>query len=141
MDEILKRIPHRPPFLFVDRIIELEGQTIKTQKDVLPTEPYFEGHYPDRPIMPGVLICEAIFQSGAILVAHLKGDVGGGVPMVTRINNVKFRVPVLPGDLLDMEVTLKETVANAFYLTGKGSVGGKTVVTVEFTAMLVEDEA
>lgn len=144
-DEILKYIPHRPPFLLVDRILEHRGNIIKTQKQVRPDEPWFRGHYPGNPIMPGVLICESVFQSGALLMAklaeHNNAFSNENFPIITRINNVKFRHAVFPGDLMEMEVVLKEQVGPASYLTGQVRVGAKTVLTLEFTAMFVKETA
>lgn len=144
-EEILKYIPHRHPFLLVDRILEHNGNTIKTQKQLRPDDLWFKGHYPGNPIMPGVLICESVFQSGAILMAKLAEDKGAlaneNFPVITRINNVKLRHAVFPGDLMEMEVVLKEQVGPASYLTGQVRVGGKTVLTLEFTAMLVKETA
>lgn len=144
-EEILKYIPHRHPFLLVDRILEHNGNTIKTQKQLRPDDLWFKGHYPGNPIMPGVLICESVFQSGAILMAKLAEDKGAlaneNFPVITRINNVKLRHAVFPGDLMEMEVVLKEQVGPASYLTGQVRVGEKTVLTLEFTAMLVKETA
>ncbi|MBI4382880.1 MAG: beta-hydroxyacyl-ACP dehydratase [Nitrospinae bacterium] len=185
MEEVLKYLPHRPPFLLVDRILERDGNRIRARKTVHAEEFWFEGHYPGKPIMPGVLICESVFQTGAILMAMLAGEapeptgstglapgerpvamppradaeaelsaavrrpghpapgrsLGGKVPVITRINNVKLKHAVLPGDTMEIEATLKEKVGTAYYLTGKVMVGGKTVVTLDFAAMLVEETA
>jgi 3-hydroxyacyl-[acyl-carrier-protein] dehydratase len=144
-NEILAHIPHRPPFLLVDRIVEQSGNMIKTQKQVHADEPWFQGHYPGNPIMPGVLICESIFQSGAVLMAKLARTEGSkefsdsSFPVITRINNVKLRHAVVPGDLMEMEVTLKEKVGPAWYLTGLARVRERTVLTLEFTAMHVKE--
>ena len=136
MEEILNAIPHRPPFLFVDRIVELSGTKIRTTKEIRPDEPVFEGHYPGQPIMPGALICESIFQTGAVLLSKMMGGVGKGVPVLTRINNAKFKSIVKPGSTLDIEAELVEKVSNAYYMKGKASVAGRTSVTVEFTVTL-----
>jgi len=136
MEEILNAIPHRPPFLFVDRIVELSGTKIRTTKEIRPDEPVFEGHYPGQPIMPGALICESIFQTGAVLLSKMMGGIGEGVPVLTRINNAKFKSIVTPGSTLDIEAELVERVSNAYYMKGKASVAGKTSVTVEFTVTL-----
>jgi len=138
MDQILKAIPHRPPFLFVDKVVELTETKIKTTKEISPDEPFFKGHYPGNPIMPGVLICESIFQTGAILLSSIIGYIGDGIPVLTRINNAKFKNMVKPGDLLDIEAELVEKVSNAFFLKGSASVAGKTVVTVEFAVSLAK---
>jgi len=140
MEQILEAIPHRPPFLFVDKIVELTETKIKTTKEVSPEEPFFKGHYPGNPIMPGVLICESIFQTGAILLSSIIGSVGDGIPVLTRISNAKFKSMVRPGDLLAMEAELVEKVSNAFFLKGSASVAGKTVVTVEFAVSLAKAE-
>ena len=140
MEQVLKAIPHRPPFLFVDKIVEMTENRIKTIKEIGPEEPFFKGHYPGNPIMPGVLICESIFQTGAILLSSIIGDISDGIPVLTRISNAKFKNMVKPGDLLDMEAELVEQVSNAFFLKGSASVAGKTVVTVEFAVSLAKPE-
>jgi 3-hydroxyacyl-[acyl-carrier-protein] dehydratase len=139
MEEILNAIPHRPPFLFVDRIVELSATRIKTSKEIRPDEPVFAGHYPGQPIMPGALICESIFQTGAILLSKMMGGMGKGIPVLTRINNAKFKSIVRPGATLDIEAELVEKVSNAYYMRGRASVGGKTSVTVEFTVTLAKE--
>jgi len=141
MDEILNAIPHRPPFLFVDKIVELSETKIKTTKEIRFDEPVFEGHYPGQPIMPGALICESIFQTGAILLSKMMGSIGEGIPVLTRINNAKFKSIVKPGSTLDIEAELVEKVSNAFFMKGKASVDGKTSVTVEFTVTLAKEES
>ena len=139
MEEILNAIPHRPPFLFVDRIVELSGTKIKTAKEIRPDDPVFAGHYPGQPIMPGALICESIFQTGAILLSKVMGGMGGGIPVLTRINNAKFKSIVRPGSTLDIEAELVEKVSNAYFMKGRASVGGKTSVTVDFTVTLAKE--
>ncbi len=138
MEQVLKAIPHRPPFLFVDKIVELTATKIKATKEIGSQEAFFKGHYPGNPIMPGVLTCESIFQTGAILLSSIIGDVGDGTPVLTRISNAKFKNMVKPGDLLEMEAELVEKVGNAFFLKGSASVAGKTVVTVEFAVSLAK---
>lgn len=138
MEDVLRAIPHRPPFLFVDKIVEITDDRIRATKEIGAGESFFEGHYPGNPIMPGVLICEAIFQTGAILLARIISYGGGGTPVLTRISNGKFKNMVKPGALLEMEVELVEKVSNAFFMKGKASSDGKTVVTVEFAVSLVE---
>jgi 3-hydroxyacyl-[acyl-carrier-protein] dehydratase len=140
MEQVLKAIPHRPPFLFVDKIVEMTENRIKTTKEISPEEPFFKGHYPGNPIMPGVLICESIFQTGAILLSSIIGDISDGIPVLTRISNAKFKNMVKPGDLLDIEAELVEQVSNAFFLKGSASVTGNTVVTVEFAVSLAKPE-
>jgi len=139
MEQVLNAIPHRPPFLFVDRVVEVTETKIKTTKEISPEEPFFKGHYPGNPIMPGVLICESIFQTGAILLSKVIGDISDGVPVLTRINNAKFKNIVKPGSILDIEAELVEKISNAYFMKGKASVGGKTSVTVEFTVTLAKE--
>jgi 3-hydroxyacyl-[acyl-carrier-protein] dehydratase len=136
--DFLQYIPHRPPFLFVDRVLEESDNRIKTEKKINPKEPFFLGHYPQKPIMPGALIFEAIFQAGAIMMGKRIAN-EGRIPVLTRVNNIKLRHAVLPGDTLQVEVTLKDLVSTAAYMTGKASVNGKTAVSLEFSAMLVEE--
>ena len=141
MEEILKAIPHRPPFLFVDKIVELTETRIKSTKLINPEEPFFQGHFPGNPIMPGALICESVFQTGAILLAKisgLDGNFGHGIPLLTRINKAKFKGMVKPGDLLEIEAELTERIGNAFFLKGNVRVAGKIVVRVEFACTVIQ---
>ena len=94
--EILQRIPHRPPFLWVDEVLELSPERIRASKFLSPSLDVFSGHYPGQPILPGVLQCEAAFQAGALLISEMVTLKEGQVPVVTRLNNVKFRRPVRP---------------------------------------------
>ena len=143
MENFLDYMPHREPFLFVDRVVEVTDSCIKTEKQVQADEPFFAGHFPGRPIMPGVLICEAVFQSSSILMSKRVGVPSDDerIPLITRISNVKLKRIVLPGDLMEVEVKLKEVVGQAAYMAGKVKVGGETVLTVDFSAMLVTETA
>ena len=138
MDDILKLLPQRPPFLFVDRIMHQDEGRLVAEKDVKADESYFAGHFPGLPIMPGVLICEFVFQAGALLMAKLDGEFGNRLPVLTRIQNVKIKHTVVPGDTISAEVVLKERVGKAFYLKGKVTTGSKKVMTLEFAGMLRE---
>ena len=141
MKNFLDYMPQREPFLFVDRVVEITDSYIKTEKQVKADEPFFAGHFPGRPIMPGVLICEAVFQSSSILMSKRAGAPSNDdrIPLITRISNVKLKRVVLPDDLMGVEVTLKEILGQAAYMSGKVKVKEKTVLTVEFTAMLVTE--
>ena len=143
MEDFLDYMPQREPFLFVDRVVEVTDSYIKTEKQIQTDEPFFAGHFPGRPIMPGVLICEAVFQSSSILMSKRSGTASndGHIPLIARIANVKLKRVVLPGDLMEVEVKLKEILGQAVYMSGKVKVVGKTVLTVEFTAMLVTETA
>ncbi len=132
--DILDVIPQRPPFLFVDKIIERSESTIKTTLQVTGNEDFFKGHFPGNPIMPGVLLQEALFQTGAALMA---GREGGGLGVVTRVQNAKFKNMVKPGDLLEMEVELTESISNAHFMKGTTKVAGKTVLVIEFAVASV----
>ena len=127
-------IPQRPPFLFVDKIIERSDTKIKTTLQVIGEEDFFKGHFPGNPIMPGVLLQEALFQTGAALMA---GREGGGLGVVTRVQNAKFKNMVRPGDLLEMEVELTESISNAHFMKGTTKVLGKTVLIIEFAVASV----
>ena len=141
MEDFLNYMPQREPFLFVDRVVVVTDNRIQTERQIKVDEPFFAGHFPGRPIMPGVLICEAVFQSSSILMSNRAGTTSdaGSIPLITRISNVKLKRVVLPGDLMDVEVKLKEVLGQATYMSGKVKVGEKTVLTVEFTAMLVTE--
>ena len=129
MPAITELIPQRPPFLFVDKILERSDKSISTSLKVTGDEDFFKGHFPGNPIMPGVLLQEALFQSGAALMA---GREGGGLGVVTRVQNAKFKNLVKPGDELMMEVELTESISNAHYMKGTTKVNGKTVLILEF---------
>ena len=88
--DFLQYIPHRPPFLFVDKVTEETQDSIKAEKSIDPKAPFFQGHYPDRPIMPGVLIFESIFQTGAIMMGKRIAK-KGRIPVLTRVNNIKLK--------------------------------------------------
>ena len=137
LNEITRLIPHRPPFLWVDKIISSEASTIITEKHFPADHEVFTGHYPGNPITPGVLLCEAIFQSGALLMAqNSTGTTLGLVPVLTRINNAKFKRSVLPGDTASITVTIKEVISNVSILKGNLKVNGKSAVQVEFSCAM-----
>jgi len=133
-DEIKKLIPQREPFLFVDKIIERNEGKITTSLKLTGEEDFFKGHFPGNPIMPGVLLQEAIFQTGALLMASGNNP---GLGVVTRVQNAKFKNMVRPLDELIMEVELVETIANASYMKGKSSVNGKVVLSIEFAVAAI----
>ena len=141
MENFLDYMPQREPFLFVDRVVAVTDSIIQTEKQIKVDEPFFAGHFPGRPIMPGVLICEAVFQSSSILMSKRTGTPSNDakIPLITRISNVKLKRIVLPGDIMEVEVKLKEILGQAAYMSGKVKVGGKIALTVQFTAMLVAE--
>ena len=138
----LTSIPHRPPFLFVDEIVELSHERIITRKLADPEADFFRGHYPHQPVMPGVLLCECCFQAGALLIAHRIGahEAGKGIPVVTRIKDAKFKRIVRPGEMLHVEVTLDDILAKAYFLTGRVTVEKKTAARVTFACMKADVE-
>jgi 3-hydroxyacyl-[acyl-carrier-protein] dehydratase len=143
MESIEKLIPHRPPFLFVDEIIAETDDTLTTRRRVRPDEDFFKGHYPGNPIMPGVLICEAVFQSGcALLTKRLaaKGeDLSQFTPVLTRITEVKFKNLVKPGDELLISVKLKDCLGRFMFLSGSvRTADNRKILTVDFGVALVE---
>ena len=131
---ITELIPQRPPFLFVDKVIFRTEKSIKTTFKLTGEEDFFKGHFPGNPIMPGVLLQEALFQSGAALMSGMNG---AGLGVVTRVQNAKFKNMVRPGDELEMEVELTESLSNAHYMKGTTKVLGKTVLVIEFTVASV----
>lgn len=138
-EEILRLIPHRLPFLWVDRIISLEAARIESEKFISPDLELFQGHYPDYPIMPGVLLCEAVFQTGAILISSQLAASGksiSGVPVLTRITGAKFKREVRPGDTIRITAQLVEEVGAAWFMKGKVLLNGQTAVSVEFSCMV-----
>lgn len=142
-DEISRLIPHRPPFLWVDKIISFAGDTIVTEKIIPANLDVFKGHYPDNPIMPGVLLCEAIFQSGALLMGKMSQRQDSDkhtVPVLTRINNAKFKRNVLPGDTVQIKVQLTESVSSVSFFRGNLKVRGKSAVQVSFACAMVASE-
>lgn len=129
---IQQRIPHRPPFLWIDEVTEIGDGRIVATKFIAPDLDVFRGHYPRFPLLPGVLQCEAAFQAAAVLIAEMEPVEGGKVPVATRLNNVKFRRPVRPGQTLEIDVRITERLADAFFLTGVVKVDGKTATRLEF---------
>jgi len=136
-------IPHRPPFLFVDEVVELGDKRIVTTKRADPEAEFFRGHYPGDPIMPGVLICECCFQAGALLIAHMRDglDPSDGTPVLTRIQDARFKRVVRPGDVLQVEVTVDDVLDDAYFMTGRVTVEGKAAVRVTFACTQVRTEA
>ena len=130
--EILDAIPHRDPFLLVDEIRERSDTRIVGTKVFGRDDWFFAGHYPGHPLVPGVLLCEAAMQCGAILLSQHFSDIEGKVPVATRMNDVRFKRMVRPGEKLLIEVELTERLADAFFLKAKVTVDGKVAVRFEF---------
>ena len=135
-DEIKKILPHREPMLLIDAVLDLEsGKRVVAIKKLTNEDSFFKGHFPGNPIMPGVLLQEALFQTGACLMAKATG---GGLGVVTKVANARFKSMVKPGDELVMEVELVENLDNAFYFKGRTKVSGKTVLSIEFTCASIK---
>lgn len=130
--QIHDAIPHRDPFLLVDEIVAQDDRRIECTKTFTGEEYFFAGHYPGYPLVPGVLLCEAAMQCGAVLLSRHFADAEGTVPVATRLSDVRFKRMVRPGETIRMEVELTEQLANAFFLKAKVTVDGKVAVRFEF---------
>jgi 3-hydroxyacyl-[acyl-carrier-protein] dehydratase len=140
--EVLRRIPHRPPFLFVDEIVSEAPDCLVARRSWRKEEDFYGGHYPGAPITPGVLLCEAVFQAGALYLAGAAaGDAPKGVPLLVKISNVRFRNPVYPGDTVAIEVRRKETVGGFYIMAGTMKRGDTRILAVEFSVAWRNPEA
>jgi 3-hydroxyacyl-[acyl-carrier-protein] dehydratase len=145
MESIEQLIPHRPPFLFVDEIVAVGTDTMTTRRRVRPEEDFFKGHYPGNPIMPGVLLCESVFQSGCAMVSRQMAasddDLARYTPVLARINDVRFKNIVKPGDELIIDVKLKERIGRFMFLSGSvRTADNRKVLTVNFGVALLDKE-
>ncbi|MEW6001061.1 MAG: 3-hydroxyacyl-ACP dehydratase FabZ [Nitrospirota bacterium] len=139
--EIQQFLPHRYPFLLVDRIIEIEpGAKIVGIKNVTINEEFFQGHFPGQPIMPGVLIIEAMAQVAGILAFRSGATIGKSVYFMS-IEKAKFRRPVVPGDQLKFEITILQQRGNVWKFSGNALVEDKIAAEAEFTAMVTDRES
>jgi len=138
--EILSRIPHRYPFLLIDRAEDYRpSESIVGIKCVTFNEDFFQGHFPGNPVMPGVLVIEALAQTGAVLMSKsLNVDVEGKAIMFMSIDEARFRQPVRPGDQLRMQVEVLKARGDVFKFKGRAMVGDKLVAEAQFAAMVVE---
>ena len=137
--EIMELIPHRYPFLLLDRVLEFEeNKKIVTIKNVTINEPFFQGHFPGEPIMPGVLIVEAMGQAGGFLVASMSEENQGALVYFMGFDKVRFRKPVVPGDQLRLEVEILKERKKAIKLAGIATVDDTRVAEAEFMATFGE---
>jgi 3-hydroxyacyl-[acyl-carrier-protein] dehydratase len=137
--EIMKILPHRYPFLLVDRIVEFEpGVRIRGIKNVTFNEPFFMGHFPDAPVMPGVLIIEAMAQTGGVLALSSRNDSPGSLVYFMGIDQARFRKPVTPGDQLVMECKVLKLKSRVCQMEGKAYVDGALVAEAILLSTIVE---
>jgi 3-hydroxyacyl-[acyl-carrier-protein] dehydratase len=136
---IMQLLPHRPPFLLIDRIIDMDADRSATGiKNVTMNEPFFVGHFPGRPVMPGVLIIEAMAQTaGALVVSHTGADIEGSLVYFMTIDRARFRKPVVPGDTLHLAVRRTQQRSRVWRYEGKARVEGALVAEAEISAMLM----
>jgi 3-hydroxyacyl-[acyl-carrier-protein] dehydratase len=134
-EQILAAIPHRPPFLLIDEVVQQTDDAITCRKTFTADEWFFQGHYPNFPIVPGVLLCEACMQAGAVLLSKLVAGMDG-VPVATRANDVKFKKMIRPGDTVLIEAKLNERLADAFFMTGKVTCDGKLAARLDFACTI-----
>lgn len=140
LEEVKACIPHRDPFLWIDEVVEYDETSLVARKKLNEDLPVFQGHYPDFPILPGVIQCEMALQASAILISKIlpakEGDTK--VPVATRMNEVKFRKAVRPGQTLEIHVSITERLADTFFLAGKIMSDGKATTRLEFAVTAAE---
>lgn len=138
MQPVTDLIPHRPPFLFVDRIVSETADGLVAERTFRADEDFYQGHYPGAPITPGVLLCEAVFQTGALFLSRQAQAAGAkpgeGVPLLAKISDVRFRNPIYPGDTIVIEVKKKEALGGFTMMSGAvKKADGTRVLTVDFS--------
>jgi len=139
--EIMEMIPHRYPFLLIDKVTKIvPDQTAVGIKNVTINEPFFQGHFPNHPIMPGVLIVEAMAQTSAILVIETTGKRTGSVVYFMTIEQARFRKPIGPGDQVELHVAKQRSRGNVWKFRGEARVNDILVAEATYSAMIVENE-
>ena len=140
IERITQMIPHRYPFLMIDRVVEVvPDATAVGIKNVSINEPYFQGHFPQRPVMPGVLIIEAMAQTAAVLVVHTLGIAAEGkLVYFMSVDSARFRRPVLPGDQLRIHVSKQRSRGNVWKFSGEAKVNGTLVAEATYAAMIMD---
>jgi 3-hydroxyacyl-[acyl-carrier-protein] dehydratase len=135
--EIVKYLPHRYPFLLVDKVVDYTDMYLRAIKNVTANEPFFQGHFPDNPVMPGVLITEALAQAGAILAyIKAKSSPRDYIFYLAGIDNAKFKQMVLPGDQLELEVNIVGNKGHFWKIHGDAKVDGKLVCSVDILSAM-----
>lgn len=139
VSEIENRIPHRPPMLLIDQIVSVDETSIVCRKTFHDDEFFLQGHFPGQPIVPGVIQCECCLQAGALLLSGDGHDGDGDstlLPVATRMDGVKFKKVIRPGDTVEIQVVLNEQVSSAYYMTGKMMLDGKLAARLDFACSL-----
>ena len=144
LHKILDRIPHRPPFLFLDEIVEHEHGRVVCQKTFREEEPFFQGHYPGFPLVPGVLLCESAMQAGALLLTLMAEELDdeasealrGKMPVVAKMGEVRFKRMIRPGETIRIEIKFKEKMTTVYFMHGKITCEGKTVLQFDFACSM-----
>ncbi|HEY0525398.1 MAG TPA: 3-hydroxyacyl-ACP dehydratase FabZ [Stellaceae bacterium] len=141
IQRIMEMIPHRYPFLMIDRVIDVvPNESAVGVKNVSINEPFFQGHFPRRPVMPGVLIVEAMAQTAAVLVVQTLGpDSEGKLVYFMTVDNARFRKPVVPGDTLLVHVTKERNRGNVWKFAAEAKVDGRLVAEATYAAMILDD--
>ncbi len=140
IERIREMLPHRYPFLLVDRVVEFEpGKRVKAFKNVSINEPFFQGHFPAHAVMPGVLVIEAMAQAGGLL-SHMSrgGAIEGRISYLVKVDAAKFSAMVVPGDRLELEVTIRREIRNMVQYAGVATVEGKQVACAEILCAEVD---
>jgi 3-hydroxyacyl-[acyl-carrier-protein] dehydratase len=140
INEIRRILPHRYPMLLVDRIVELEAERVVGIKTVTHNEPFFQGHFPDFPVMPGVLIVEAMAQTAGVLVLKSIPDRDRKLVLLVAVENARFRRPVVPGDVLRMEMSVLKRKASVAKMAGRATVDGVLVAEAEVMCKLADKD-
>ncbi len=135
---ILDILPHRYPFLLVDRVLELEPERILAVKNVTFNEPHFTGHFPDAPVMPGVLVVEAMAQAGAVMMLHDMAERHGKLIYFTGIDQCRFRRPVVPGDQLMLEVKVVKRRTRFAVMAAQARVGDEVACEAQLSSAMVD---
>lgn len=137
MSIVTDLIPHRPPFLFVDEIVAESAEGLTARRTFRPEEDFYKGHYPHAPITPGVLLCEAVFQTAALYLARQAQAAGAkpgeGIPLIAKMSDVRFRNPVFPGETVTIEVKKKDALGGFTMMSGVVKNGEKRILTIDFS--------
>lgn len=139
-EEIEKAIPHRSPMLLLDEIVRRDESTIVCKKTFSAEDFFVQGHFPGQPVVPGVIQCECCLQAGAVLLQQFMENSEAGIPVATRMDGVKFKRMVRPGDTVEIHVTLKEHISNAYFLTGRMLLDGKLTMRLDFACSVTRPE-